>query len=531
MAFVVTSSLSLGGNANPSALGVPVTFTATLITAGAPGGSVPSGTVEFLDGALALSTTNLVNGQATYTTTSLNGGTHNIVAQYSGDGTFPAAQASYLQIVRALAVPVATVSPAASVYGQPVTFTATVTRTAAAAAAGYPAPTGQVSFYLSTTEFVPLTLLGTADLSSTGRATFTTTGFAAGINFIAALYDGDSVWLANYVVVTVTVGQAATSSSVSLAVVGGQLTLTAAVAAVAPGAGVPTGSVQFVDKTTNTVIATASLTNGRASANAASNVAAQPIVAVYSGDTNFQASTSAPLPTPTNAAALLTAAFAPDEIASVFNVIGLSGDTGATQLLSTSLGGATVTITDSTGTVLPAPLYGVFGDEDQINLVIPSGTAPGPATVTITLPGGGTLSTAIVIGTTAPGVFTANQNGQGVFAGQVVYGNLDGSQTYASPAVWNPATKQYDDAPINLGPAGEQVYLVLYGTGIRHAGAVAASVNGVSLPVAYFGAQSQYPGLDQLNLQVPASLAGAGLVDLVVTVDGQPANTVTFDIE
>jgi uncharacterized protein (TIGR03437 family) len=97
--------------------------------------------------------------------------------------------------------------------------------------------------------------------------------------------------------------------------------------------------------------------------------------------------------------------------------------------------------------------------------------------------------------------------------------------------VWNPATKQYDDAPINLGPAGEQVYLVLYGTGIRHAGAVAASVNGVSLPVAYFGAQSQYPGLDQLNLQVPASLAGAGLVDLVVTVDGQPANTVTFDIE
>jgi uncharacterized protein (TIGR03437 family) len=97
--------------------------------------------------------------------------------------------------------------------------------------------------------------------------------------------------------------------------------------------------------------------------------------------------------------------------------------------------------------------------------------------------------------------------------------------------VWNPATKQYDDAPINLGPAGEQVYLVLYGTGIRHAGAVAASVNGVSLPVAYYGAQSQYPGLDQLNLEVPGSLAGAGLVNLVITVDGQAANTVTFSIE
>jgi hypothetical protein len=527
--YVANTSLSVSSSANPSTLGQAVTFTATVSFSGAPPSTAPSGTVQFSDGAKPLGSATLSGGQATYSTASLGGGTHSIFAQYSGDSTYPAAQVTYNQVVSALAIPVVAVSPASPVYGQPVTFTATVSPSTIPA--GFPIPTGQVTFLLNNTAFVPLTPLGTVALCSAGTATFTTSALATGTNFVTVEYGGDSTWVATYQMVMAKVGQAATSSSVSLAVVGGQLTLTAAVAAVAPGAGVPTGSVQFVDKTTNTVIATASLTNGRASANAASNVAAQPIVAVYSGDTNFQASTSAPLPTPTNAAALLTASFAPDEIASVFNVIGLSGDTGATQLLSTSLGGATVTITDSTGTVLPAPLYGVFGDEDQINLVIPSGTAPGPATVTITLPGGGTLSTAIVIGTTAPGVFTANQNGQGVFAGQVVYGNLDGSQTYASPAVWNPATKQYDDAPINLGPAGEQVYLVLYGTGIRHAGAVAASVNGVSLPVAYYGAQSQYPGLDQLNLEVPGSLAGAGLVNLVITVDGQAANTVTFSIE
>jgi uncharacterized protein (TIGR03437 family) len=58
-----------------------------------------------------------------------------------------------------------------------------------------------------------------------------------------------------------------------------------------------------------------------------------------------------------------------------------------------------------------------------------------------------------------------------------------------------------------------------------------AGVNGVSLPVAYYGAQSQFPGLDQVNLEVPASLAGAGLVNLTITVDGAAANVVTFDIE
>jgi len=144
---------------------------------------------------------------------------------------------------------------------------------------------------------------------------------------------------------------------------------------------------------------------------------------------------------------------------------------------------------------------------------------------------GSTAVTASVVVTTAPGIFAANMDGQGVFAGQVVEVNPDGSQTVLNPAVWNASTNQYDANPFSLGPAGEQVYLVLYATGIRDAGTVAASVNGVSLPVAYDGAQAQFCGLDQINLEVPQTLAGAGLVTLIVTVDGTPANTVTFQIE
>jgi uncharacterized protein (TIGR03437 family) len=57
-------------------------------------------------------------------------------------------------------------------------------------------------------------------------------------------------------------------------------------------------------------------------------------------------------------------------------------------------------------------------------------------------------------------------------------------------------------------------------------------LNGVSVPVVYFGAQGSYPGMDQINLgPLPASLAGAGLVNLVITADGQAANTVTVSLQ
>jgi uncharacterized protein (TIGR03437 family) len=50
--------------------------------------------------------------------------------------------------------------------------------------------------------------------------------------------------------------------------------------------------------------------------------------------------------------------------------------------------------------------------------------------------------------------------------------------------------------------------------------------------VAFSGAQPINPGLDQINLgPLPSSLAGAGQVNIVVTVDGQTANTVTVTIQ
>ncbi len=530
--YLAGSSLTLASSANPSTLGQSVTFTASVSSVGAPSGS-PTGTVQFLDGTKPLGAVTVSDGQAAYTTAMLGGGSHTIVAQYGGDSIYPAAQASYSQAVSAVTTVTLTVSPASPVYGQAVVATATVSPTTAPA--GFAPPTGQVTFLVGGTAFTPGTPVGTVALAS-GTAAFTLTGLVAGGNEVTAEYSGDGTWLGSFRMIVVTVGQAttlqaATNTSLNLAVASGQLTLTANVTPVTPGTGSPTGSVQFVNTANSAVVATASLSDGTAVVTVPSNVAAQPIEAVYSGDANFLASTSAALPAVSSAAALLTTVFAPDELASLYGITGLNGDTTGAQPLPTSLGGATVTITDSAGMSRPAQLSAVFASASQINFAIPAGIAAGLATVTITLPGGGTLVTVIQVGSIAPGIFTANMTGQGIYAGQVVYGNPDGSQTIASAAVWDAASNRYVPNPINLGPAGEQVFLVLYGTGIRHAGALAASANGVSLPVAYFGAQSQFTGLDQVNLQVPRSLAGAGLVNLLVTVDGAPANTVTLSIE
>ena len=52
-----------------------------------------------------------------------------------------------------------------------------------------------------------------------------------------------------------------------------------------------------------------------------------------------------------------------------------------------------------------------------------------------------------------------------------------------------------------------------------------------NVPVLAAGAQGQFPGLDQINVQLPASLNGSGVVNVVFTVAGQAANTVTVSIQ
>jgi len=75
-------------SANPSIAGQPVTFTAT-VTAAAPGGGIPAGSVTFKDGTATLATVSLsAGGTAALTTSALTTGVHHITVSYGGSTTY-----------------------------------------------------------------------------------------------------------------------------------------------------------------------------------------------------------------------------------------------------------------------------------------------------------------------------------------------------------------------------------------------------------------------------------------------------------
>ncbi len=217
----------------------------------------------------------------------------------------------------------------------------------------------------------------------------------------------------------------------------------------------------------------------------------------------------------------------PDSIAAGFgtNLSTTSMGTPGVPLAMT-LGGAQVSITDSSGAKLAASLYAVF--PTQINYYIPAGAALGKATVTVSS-STGTFTGPLLVSNISPAIVTANGNGQGVPAAQVLRVTTAFTTSITSPFVAGP-NNTYLPTPINLAASPtDRVYLMLYGTGIRRHSLdpVKATIGGISVAVPYAGAQSQYPGLDQVNVgPFPASLVGKGTVNLVLTVDGTPANTV-----
>ena len=84
--------------------------------------------------------------------------------------------------------------------------------------------------------------------------------------------------------------------------------------------------------------------------------------------------------------------------------------------------------------------------------------------------------------------------------------------------------------PINLSSG--QVYLVLYGTGIRGAGNdVSVTIGGLNAPVAYSGPAGSTPGLDQVNVLIPAQLAGSGTVKVILSAALIDANVVNITVQ
>ncbi|MFN7928621.1 MAG: hypothetical protein U0Y68_11855 [Blastocatellia bacterium] len=49
--------------------------------------------------------------------------------------------------------------------------------------------------------------------------------------------------------------------------------------------------------------------------------------------------------------------------------------------------------------------------------------------------------------------------------------------------------------------------------------------------ITFLGPQTQYVGLDQVNLLLPRTLIGKGLMNVVLSMDGQATNPVQINIK
>ena len=220
----------------------------------------------------------------------------------------------------------------------------------------------------------------------------------------------------------------------------------------------------------------------------------------------------------------------PQSFVSLFGS-GLSTETASapSPFLPTDLAGTRVTITDVAGTAHTAQLS--YVSPSQVNLVVPAGVAVGNARIVLTRTDTVTSSGTALISDVAPALFSANANGAGVAAALAVRVSATGAQT-SVPVFSCPASSTCAPVPIDLGTSSDQIYLSLYGTGIRRRPAdVRVTIGGAVAQVTYAGAQATYPGLDQVNVIVPATLRGRGVVQVVLEQSGVRANIVDIAVQ
>lgn len=234
-----------------------------------------------------------------------------------------------------------------------------------------------------------------------------------------------------------------------------------------------------------------------------------------------------------SAASFQGASLASESIAAAFGT-GLATETvaAASLPLPTILAGTTVTVKDSGGTERQAPLF--FVSSGQVNYQIPTGTLSGSAEVIITAGNGQISSGMTTINDVAPALFSANADGMGVAAAYALRVRPDNMQIVEPVAQLDQNSGRLVAVPLDLSPDTDQMFLVLFGSGIRNHSdltQVSATVGGESVEVLYAGTQGGFVGLDQVNLRLPRTLSGRGDVDVILSVTGKTANTVRVNIK
>src|SRR5262245_13026821 len=218
------------------------------------------------------------------------------------------------------------------------------------------------------------------------------------------------------------------------------------------------------------------------------------------------------------------------------------------QRLATTTAAASDTDPNSPGVQLPTFLGGarvkvqgqnaglIFVSPSQINFVVPENLdlfnvsdPTSPAVTVDVIPGDGPiLTTEMAVFPVSPAIFTADSSGGGLPAATVLRVKADGTQVSES-LYQRDASGAIIPKPIDLGPEGEKVFLILFLTGIGHATSpkppfdarqnvnIRVIANGYSLKPAYAGPQGDFAALDQINVELPRGFLGNSTLKIAVT--------------
>jgi uncharacterized protein (TIGR03437 family) len=234
---------------------------------------------------------------------------------------------------------------------------------------------------------------------------------------------------------------------------------------------------------------------------------------------------------PVQSSAAPSNAVSPDSLASLYgsNLAPMTAQ-AASQPLPLTLGGVTLTVTDSAGSIRMAPLH--YVSPTQINLLIPADAAPGPAKFTVAN-GASTQEFTGTVDTIAPRLYTMSGTGTGIAAATAIMVQAANPQLQTPVTVFRCTQAGCVSVPISLG-VDTPVYVTFYGTGFRGRSSLAqvsVTINGISVPVLYAGVSPSYAGLDQVNVALSLALRGSAETDVVLTVDGQNSNVVKINIQ
>jgi len=202
-----------------------------------------------------------------------------------------------------------------------------------------------------------------------------------------------------------------------------------------------------------------------------------------------------------NAASLASSSFAPGGIITVFGTKLTTGVAFAADVQKppVNLGGVGVSIGGITASLF-------YVSPTQINAVIDPKTPTGVQTLVVTSPSGTQSGSVTIDANAPPGLFSLFGTG-----------TRDG-------AILNAVTFLLGD--FSTHTANSPTYLALFATGLNLSVPPVVTIGGVPVQVTFFGAAPCCDGLDQINIALPDSLAGAGRVPVVLTQNGVASNTV-----